>query len=121
MLISIAVYGLAVALFGIAPWFWLAFFALALSGAADTVSMVIRGTLRQLLTPDEMRGRITSVSMIFFLGGPQLGEVEAGVVARALTPRISVWSGGLICALAATVVAAAVPSLRRYHAPGHAR
>jgi MFS family permease len=121
MLISIAVYGLAVALFGIAPWFWLAIFALALSGAADTVSMVIRGTLRQLLTPDEMRGRITSVSMIFFLGGPQLGEVEAGVVARALTPRISVWSGGLVCALAATVVAAAVPSLRRYHAPGHAR
>ena len=65
------------------------------SGAADTVSMVVRQTLRQLLTPDELRGRMTSVNMIFFIGGPQLGEFEAGVVARAAGPRFSVTSGGL--------------------------
>lgn len=117
MLASVAAYGLAVTVFGAAPWFWLGFLALAASGAADTVSMVIRQTLRQLLTPDELRGRMTSINMIFFTGGPQLGEVEAGAVAKAFTPRISVWSGGLVCALAAVLVAALVPSLRRYRAP----
>ncbi len=114
VLASVAVYGIAVAVFGWAPWFWMGFLALAVSGAADTVSMVIRQTLRQLLTPDELRGRMTSVSMIFFTGGPQLGEVEAGAVAKAFSPRFSVWSGGLVCALAAALVAVLVPSLRRY-------
>ncbi len=117
MLASVAAYGIAIAVFGAAPWFWLGFVALAASGAADTVSMVIRQTLRQLLTPDELRGRMTSINMIFFTGGPQLGEVEAGAVAKAFTPRISVWSGGLVCAVAAVLVAALVPSLRRYRAP----
>ena len=114
VLASVAAYGLAVAVFGAAPWFWLGLVALAASGAADTVSMVIRQTLRQLLTPDELRGRMTSINMIFFTGGPQLGEVEAGALAKAFTPRISVWSGGLACALAAALVAVLVPSLRRY-------
>lgn len=118
VLISVAIYGLAIALFGIAPWFSLAFVALALSGAADTVSMVIRQTMRQLLTPDELRGRMTSVNMIFFTGGPQLGEVEAGFVAKLFTPRISVWSGGLVCALLAGAVASKVPALRRYQRAG---
>ena len=114
VLVSVAAYGLAVVLFGIAPWFWLAFVGLALSGAADTVSMVIRQTLRQLLTPDELRGRMTSVNMIFFTGGPQLGEVEAGAVAKLFTPRVAVWSGGLACAVAAALVAVLVPSLWSY-------
>ena len=114
VLASVAAYGLAVAVFGAAPWFWLGLVALAASGAADTVSMVIRQTLRQLLTPDALRGRMTSINMIFFTGGPQLGEVEAGALAKAFTPRISVWSGGLACALAAALVAVVVPSLRRY-------
>lgn len=114
VLVAVAAYGVAIAVFGAAPWFWLGFAALAASGAADTVSMVVRQTLRQLLTPDELRGRMTSVNMIFFTGGPQLGEVEAGAVAKAFTPRISVWSGGVVCALAVALVAALVPSLRRY-------
>jgi hypothetical protein len=76
--------------------------------------MVIRQTLRQTLTPDELRGRMSSVNMIFFMGGPQLGEVEAGVVARLLGVRVSVASGGLLCALTAAAVAALVPQLRRY-------
>jgi MFS family permease len=114
VLVSVAIYGLAIAVFGISPWFSLSFLALAVSGAADTVSMVVRQTLRQLLTPDELRGRMTSINMIFFMGGPQLGEVEAGAVARAFSPRISVASGGLLCALAVGAVALAVPSLRSY-------
>jgi MFS family permease len=114
---SVAAYGLAIAVFGASRWFWLSLLALAASGAADTVSMVIRQTLRQLLTPDHLRGRMTSVNMIFFMGGPQLGEVEAGLVAKAATPRFSVASGGLLCLAVVALTAALSPSLRRY-APG---
>ena len=114
MLWAVALYGAAIAVFGISPWFWLSFLMLALSGAADTVSMVIRQTIRQTLTPDELRGRMSSVNMIFFMGGPQLGEVEAGVVARLLGVRVAVGSGGLLCAAMAGAVALLVPALRRY-------
>jgi MFS family permease len=110
---SIAIYGGSVAAFGASSWLPLSLVLLAISGAADTVSMVVRQTLRQLLTPDELRGRMTSVNMIFFIGGPQLGEFEAGVVARAAGPRFSVSSGGLACIVAAIVTALAVPSLRK--------
>jgi len=114
MLWAVALYGAAIAVFGISPWFWLSFLMLALSGGADTVSMVIRQTIRQTLTPDELRGRMSSVNMIFFMGGPQLGEVEAGVVARLLGVRVAVGSGGLLCAATAAAVALLVPALRRY-------
>jgi MFS family permease len=117
VLVSVTVYGLAVAAFGVSRWFPVSLLALAASGAADTVSMVIRQTLRQLLTPDELRGRMTSINMIFFVGGPQLGEVEAGAVARAFGARVSVASGGLLCALAVAVTAALAPALRRYESP----
>lgn len=114
VLISVAAYGAAIFVFGVSRWFPLSLLALAASGAADTVSMVMRQTVRQILTPDELRGRMTSVNMMFFIGGPQLGEVEAGVVARLAGVRLSVWSGGLLCVLAALVAAAVVPSLRKY-------
>jgi MFS family permease len=113
VLTSIAIYGTAIALFGVSRWLGLSLFLLAVSGGADTVSMVVRQTLRQLLTPDELRGRMTSVNMIFFVGGPQLGEFEAGVVARLWGPRVSVSSGGILCVVAAIVIALALPSLRR--------
>lgn len=114
LLLAVAVYGLAIAVFGVSRWFPLSLCMLALSGAADTVSVVMRQTLRQILTPDELRGRMTSVNMMFFIGGPQLGEVEAGVVARLLGVRFSVWSGGALCVLAAIATAALAPSLRKY-------
>ncbi len=122
LLIAVAAYGGAIAVFGLSASFPLSLFALALSGAADTVSMVMRQTLRQILTPDELRGRMTSVNMVFFTGGPQLGEVEAGVVAKLVGVRFSVWSGGALCVLAALAAAAFVPALRRYeHEPWLAR
>jgi len=113
---AVATYGMAIALFGLSPYFWLSLLALAISGAADSVSAVVRQTLRQLLTPDPLRGRMSSVSMIFFIGGPQLGEVEAGMVAKAFGARVSVASGGLLCVVAAAIVAIFVPALRRYEA-----
>ena len=114
MLWAVAVYGAAIALFGLSPWFWVSFLLLAVSGAADMVSAVVRNIVRHSLTPDELRGRMSSVNMIFFMGGPQLGEVEAGVVARLLGVRVAVGSGGLLCAATAAAVALLVPALRRY-------
>jgi MFS family permease len=114
VILSVALYGAAIAIFGVSSWFPLSILALAVSGAADTVSAVMRQTLRQTITPDALRGRMTSVNMMFFIGGPQLGEVEAGVLAKLTSVRFSVWSGGVLCILAAAGAAALVPSLRRY-------
>jgi MFS family permease len=77
---SVAIYGLATLVFGIARSFVVPLLMLAATGASGTVSMILRQTIRQVVTPDELRGRMTSVNMIFFMGGPQLGELEAGVV-----------------------------------------
>jgi len=72
--------------------------------------------VRNLRTPDELRGRMTAVNMIFFTGGPQLGEVEAGLVARWVGAPLAVISGGIACALMVLLVAARFPALRRHHA-----
>ena len=77
-------YGAATVAFGLSRAFWLTFGCLAVTGAADTVSMVFRNLIRQLETPDRLRGRMVGVNMVFFMGGPQLGELEAGLVANAL-------------------------------------
>jgi MFS family permease len=107
-------YGLATIGFGLSRVFWLSLAFLALSGAADMVSTVIRNVIRQLATPDEMRGRMTSVNMMFFMGGPQLGELEAGVVAQAFGPVASVVSGGVACVIAVLWTAARTPVLVNY-------
>lgn len=113
LLWAVVIYGLATIGFGVATSFALAFACLALTGAADTVSMVVRNLIRQLSTPDALRGRMTSVNMIFFMGGPQLGELEAGLVAHAAGPVFSVVSGGIGCLIATAWIAARAPLLRR--------
>jgi MFS family permease len=117
LLWAIGAYGLATVIFGISRSFWLTFVCLALTGAADTVSMIIRNIIRQLETPDRLRGRMTGVNMVFFMGGPQLGELEAGAVANWLGAPFSVISGGLGCLVATAWVALTTPSLRRYRRP----
>ncbi len=114
LIASVMVYGLATVCFGLSPYFWLTFGCLAVTGAADTVSTVLRNIIRQLATPDAMRGRMTGVNMVFFMGGPQLGELEAGLVANWFGAPISVITGGLGCLVATTWVAAVTPSLRHY-------
>jgi MFS family permease len=114
LLWAVVLYGLATVGFGLARDYLAAFFFLAATGATDTVSMVIRNVIRQLATPDTMRGRMTSVNMIFFMGGPQLGELEAGLVAQAFGVAASVVSGGIGCMLAVAWVASRTPVLRRY-------
>ena len=114
LLWAVAGYGLATVVFGISRSFWLTFACLMLTGATDTVSMVIRNIVRQLETPDRLRGRMMGVNMVFFMGGPQLGELEAGAVANWLGAPFSVISGGIGCLIATGWVAFTTPALRRY-------
>jgi MFS family permease len=114
MLYAVAVYGLATVVFGLSHWFALSLLALAVMGAADTVSTILRQTVRQLVTPDRLRGRMTAVNMVFFMGGPQLGNLEAGLVANLIGAPLSVITGGLGCLIAVTWIAAKAPVLRRY-------
>jgi MFS family permease len=120
VLVSVAVYGAATVLFGFSRSYWLSLLTLAAAGAADTVSTVIRQTIRQLITPDRLRGRMTSVNMIFFMGGPQLGELEAGLVAAAAGAPFSVVLGGVCCLAAVGVAALRARELLRYRFAGRA-
>jgi len=114
LLWAVACYGVATIVFGVSRLFWLTFLCLAATGAADTVSMVIRNIVRQLETPDRLRGRMIGVNMVFFMGGPQLGELEAGLVAQWLGATVSVVSGGVGCLIAVAWIAASTPALRHY-------
>ncbi|MGH9366454.1 MAG: MFS transporter [Thermoanaerobaculia bacterium] len=124
-LTAVAFYGAATVVFGFSRSFPLTLVALAGTGFADAISTVIRQTLRQILTPDRLRGRMTSVNMIFFMGGPQLGELEAGLVASlfasaAVGVTVSVVSGGAATLLLTAAIAWASPMLRRYDFREHA-
>jgi len=114
LLWSVAGYGLATVAFGASHSFWVMFACLALTGLTDTVSMVFRNVIRQMETPDHLRGRMTGINMVFFMGGPQLGEVEAGLVANWWGAPFSVITGGVGCLLATAWVAARTPALRAY-------
>ena len=114
LLWAVFAYGAATVVFGFSRAFLLTFVCLALTGAADTVGMVLRNVIRQLATPDRMRGRMTGVNMVFFMGGPQLGELEAGLVAQAWSAPVSVVTGGIGCLVATAWTAWRTPALRRY-------
>lgn len=105
VVVSVAIFGLATAAFGISTVFWFSLLMLAVTGAADTVSTVLRQTIRQLVTPNHLRGRMTSINMMFFMGGPQLGELEAGLLAAVIGAPLSVVIGGL-GSIASSAVAA---------------
>lgn len=111
---AVVVYGLATVVFGLSQTFWPMFLALAVTGAADTVSAVLRNIVRQMETPDRLRGRMVGISMLFFMGGPQLGEFEAGVVAQWLGAGISVVVGGMASLLTTAWIAWRSPALRAY-------
>jgi len=116
LLASVAVYGVATALFGVSVSTALSFVLLALTGAGDTVSTVIRGTIRQVVTPDRLRGRMVGVNMMFFMGGPQLGELEAGLVASLLGAPLAILTGGIATVLLTALIAWRYPRLRNYTA-----
>lgn len=116
---SVAAYAGATIVFGLSRSTLLTFVALAAAGLADTISTIVRQTVRQLVTPDALRGRMTSVNMIFFMGGPQLGELEAGFLASlfataALGASVSVVTGGVATLFIALGAALFSPVIRDY-------
>jgi MFS family permease len=114
LLWAVAGFGLATIGFGVSRWFWLSFGMLFLCGATDNVSVVVRHTLVQLLTPDEKRGRVSAVNSLFIGTSNELGGFESGVVAYLLGPVFSVVSGGVGTILVVLAVAALWPEIRRY-------
>ena len=114
LLWAVAVYGAATVVFGLSRAFWVTFLALAVIGAADTVSAVLRNIVRQLETPDRLRGRMVGISMLFFMGGPQLGEFEAGVAAQWLGAGLAVVVGGVASVFTTAWIAWRTPALRAY-------
>jgi MFS family permease len=112
---SVVVFGIATILFGVSRIYAVIFFALAVTGAADSVSTIIRNTIRQLNTPDSLRGRMTSINQIFFMGGPQLGEVEAGGIAQLFGVPFAILSGGIGTILGVWLIVSIWPMLRAYN------
>jgi MFS family permease len=115
-LAAVAVWGLAIAAAGLMTSLWPAAALFAVAGAADSISAVCRTTIMQSVTPDHMRGRMSSVFILVVTSGPRLGDVESGTVAALTTPQVSVVSGGLACLGAVALVAVLLPDLVRYDA-----
>ncbi|MBE3118588.1 MAG: MFS transporter [Candidatus Atribacteria bacterium] len=118
-LIAVVIFGSATVLFGATSAFSIAMLALILMGAADAVSTIIRNTIRQLNTPDHIRGRMTAVNQIFFQGGPQLGEVESGIVASLFGVPAAIISGGIGCIVGTALIVLKWPQLRIYNGDEH--
>ncbi len=113
MFSAVAVFGLATVVFGLSKSFWLTTFALAIAGGADMISVNIRQTLIQIVTPDPMRGRVSAVSMLFIGASNELGEFESGLVARFLGPVGAAVFGGVGSLVATGLWALWFPSLRK--------
>ena len=114
---AVALWGAAIIGFGFSTGtFWLALVFLAVAGGADVISAIFRSTILQSSVPDSLRGRLSSIHIMVVVGGPRLGDVEAGVVAQLTSPMFSVVSGGVACLAGVAVLALAVPKLRGYHA-----
>ena len=114
-LASVGLFGLATIWFGLTRSFGPAMIALFFVGAGDAVSTVIRQTIRQLQTPDHLRGRMVSINQVFFMGGPQLGEVEAGVAAALFGVPFAIVSGGIGCILGMGLIVWRWPQLLSYN------
>jgi MFS family permease len=114
VVVAAGLWGVAIAVFGLADSVPLALAMLAIAGAADFISAVLRGTILLQATPDAMRGRLSGIELAQVAGTPQLGNVEAGVVASLTSVRFSIVSGGLACVAGTILVALALPALVRY-------
>jgi MFS family permease len=114
VLVAASLWGVAIAAFGFANALWLALALLAIAGAADFVSAVLRGAITLAATPDAMRGRVTGIEFAQVASAPSLGNVEAGALASVTSVRFSVVSGGVACVAGTLLLAAAIPALIRY-------
>lgn len=116
ILLAVAAWGTAVAVFGLTRNLWLGMLALALAGCSDTISMVFRSTMLQAATPDAMRGRLQGVFIVVVAGGPRLGDFLAGSVADLTSPQIAITGGGVACVVAVGLLALKWRGFARYDA-----
>lgn len=114
LLWAVTIFGFGTIVFGLSKWFWLSFGMLFLCGFVDNVSVVVRHTLVQLLTPDEKRGRVSAVNSLFIGTSNELGGFESGFVAQFFGPIFSVVSGGIGTILVVLGVAWIWPEIRKY-------
>jgi MFS family permease len=113
VVISVCVWGAAVAAFGVVPALWAGLLLLGLAGAADLVSAVFRQAILQATVPDHLQGRLSGVFFAVVAGGPRLGDAETGAAAALGGPQFAVWSGGLACLAGVALLAWRVPQLWR--------
>lgn len=114
ILIGVAIYGASTAIFAGSEAFWFSVLMLALCGAGDTISSILRSTANQMSTPDALRGRMSSINSIFTSSGPQLGQFESGVVAAWIGTKLSALTGGLATLAIVAMVMAYFPQVRRF-------
>ncbi len=114
VLIGVVIYGVTSAIFAVSTVFWVSFLMLAVAGAANAVGAVLRGTINQLATPDELRGRVTGVNSTFTMAGPQLGQFEAGALAAAIGPVAALLAGGVLVTALAAGMGTVAGSVRRF-------
>ncbi len=114
LLIAVAGFGICIILFAVSNWFALSFAALMIAGVLDGVSVVVRGTILQLRTPDHMRGRVSSVGSMFINSSNELGQFESGLAARIMGVRPSVVFGGCMTLLVVAITWIKAPTLRKF-------
>jgi MFS family permease len=114
LLWAVVGFGFATIAFGFSKSFWFSFAMLIVCGITDYVSVVVRHTLVQLLTPDEMRGRVSAVNSLFIGTSNQMGEAESGFVANWTSPVFAVVSGGIGTIVVVAIVAIIWPEMRKY-------
>ena len=114
MLLGVLGFGGATIAFGVSKYFWLSLLMLFFVGVCDNVSVVIRGTLIQLLTPDEMRGRVSALNGVFIGTSNELGGFESGLVAGLFGPIVSVVAGGIGTMIVVFSVARLWPEIRHF-------
>jgi MFS family permease len=120
VILAASVWGLSIGLVGVAPSLPLALVFLAVAGGADAISGLFRGVIWNTTIPDALRGRLASIELVSYSSGPLLGDVEAGAIATAFSPRVSIFSGGVLCVVGVGLLALALPQFRRYDARRHA-
>jgi hypothetical protein len=114
LLLAVAGFGVCVVLFALSKWFILSFFALMIAGMLDGISVVVRGTVMQLKTPDNMRGRVSSVSSMFVNSSNELGQFESGLAARMMGVVPSVVFGGCMTLAVVIITWIKAPTLRKF-------
>ncbi len=113
MLLSVAGFGICIIIFGLSKIYWLSFMALLAAGLCDAVSVVVRGTILQLYTPDELRGRVSSINLIFINSSNELGQFESGVTSRMFGTLPAIVFGGAMSVLVVTATWLKFPKLRK--------